>query len=85
MSFHALFLPQRPYFPVGSLRSAVCYPSRPETYSDDEIKEALQAVGLPHLIRRLDETLNWSMQLSGGEQQRVAFARTLLELSLIHI
>jgi len=79
MSFHALFLPQRPYFPVGSLRSAVCYPSRPETYSDDAIKEALQAVGLPHLIRRLDETLNWSMQLSGGEQQRVAFARTLLE------
>jgi putative ATP-binding cassette transporter len=79
MSFHALFLPQRPYFPLGTLRNAISYPSRGEAYSDDEIKDALLAVGLAHLIPRLDESINWSMQLSGGEQQRVAFARAILE------
>jgi putative ATP-binding cassette transporter len=79
VSFHAMFLPQRPYFPVGTLRNAICYPSRPDTYDDSQIKEALRAVGLPHLIPRLDDSNSWGMQLSGGEQQRVAFARALLE------
>jgi vitamin B12/bleomycin/antimicrobial peptide transport system ATP-binding/permease protein len=79
MNFKALFLPQRPYFPLGTLRNAICYPSRADAYSDEQIKEALNAVGLAHLIARLDVALNWSMQLSGGEQQRVAFARALLE------
>src|SRR5689334_12523746 len=64
-SFHALFLPQRPYFPVGTLREALCYPSRPEAFSKDQIEEVLTAVGLPHLLPRLDLTWNWSMQLSG--------------------
>jgi vitamin B12/bleomycin/antimicrobial peptide transport system ATP-binding/permease protein len=77
--FRGLFLPQRPYFPLGTLREAVCYPAAFETFSHEEIKEALCAVGLPHLVARLDESANWSMELSGGEQQRVAFARALLQ------
>jgi vitamin B12/bleomycin/antimicrobial peptide transport system ATP-binding/permease protein len=77
--FDGLFLPQRPYFPLGTLREAVCYPARPEAFSSTEIEEALAAVGLPHLISRLDQSTDWSTQLSAGEQQRVAFARALLE------
>jgi putative ATP-binding cassette transporter len=77
--FDGLFLPQRPYFPLGTLREAVCYPARLEAFTDVEIGEALTAVGLPQLIARLDQSADWSTQLSGGEQQRVAFARALLE------
>lgn len=76
--FHALFLPQRPYFPLGSLRTALAYPALTGDYSDAQLKQALSDVGLAHLSERLDEDANWSMQLSGGEQQRVAFARALL-------
>jgi putative ATP-binding cassette transporter len=76
--FEGLFLPQRPYFPLGSLRDAVAYPAVPGTFSDDQVCEALTAVGLPAVCERLDEEANWSTQLSGGEQQRVAFARALL-------
>jgi putative ATP-binding cassette transporter len=50
----------------------------PGRFSDDQVREAITAVGLPHLCERLAEEANWSMQLSGGEQQRVAFARALL-------
>ena len=78
-NFDRLFLPQRPYFPLGNLREAVCYPVRTEAFTDVQIAEALTAVGLPHLLVRLDESADWSTQLSGGEQQRVAFARALLE------
>src|SRR5689334_1286596 len=78
-SFHALFLPQRPYFPLGTLREAMCYPGRLDAFGIEQIDEVLRAVGLTHLIARLDVSLNWSMQLSGGEQQRVAFARALLQ------
>lgn len=76
--FRALFLPQRPYFPLGTLRTALCYPALSGAFSDTQIKEVLADVGLAHLGERLDEEANWSMQLSGGEQQRVAFARALL-------
>lgn len=76
--FHALFLPQRPYFPLGTLRTAVAYPALTGDYSDAQLKQALSDVGLGHLAERLDEDANWAMQLSGGEQQRVAFARALL-------
>jgi len=76
--FDVLFLPQRPYFPLGTLRESVCYPARADAFTDAEIEEALLAVGLPHLVPQLKQSANWSAQLSGGEQQRVAFARALL-------
>jgi vitamin B12/bleomycin/antimicrobial peptide transport system ATP-binding/permease protein len=77
--FRVLFLPQRPYFPLGTLRCAVAYPAAATAFTDDEVMDVLTAVGLPHLIARLDESANWGMQLSGGEQQRVAFARAVLQ------
>ena len=76
--FDVLFLPQRPYFPLGTLRASVSYPARADAFTDAELEEALLAVGLHHLVPRLKESANWSAQLSGGEQQRVAFARALL-------
>ena len=77
-AFRVLFLPQRPYFPCGTLRAAVAYPATETAFDDGIVKAVLIAVRLPHLAERLDEAANWSMQLSGGEQQRVAFARALL-------
>ena len=76
--FHALFLPQRPYFPIGTLRQAVTYPGGPEAFSESQVRDALSKTGLDQLANRLDEQQNWSQQLSGGEQQRVAIARALL-------
>jgi vitamin B12/bleomycin/antimicrobial peptide transport system ATP-binding/permease protein len=76
--FHSLFLPQRPYFPIGTLRQVVAYPSASETFSDAQVRDALVRTGLDHLAERLDEQQNWAQQLSGGEQQRVAIARALL-------
>jgi putative ATP-binding cassette transporter len=77
--FRALFLPQRPYFPIGTLRQAVSYPAAAETFSDAQLRYALNAAGLGHFGERLDEQQNWAQQLSGGEQQRVAIARALLQ------
>jgi len=76
--FRSLFLPQRPYFPIGTLRQAVSYPAAPEAFSDAQLRNALVLTGLGHLADRLDEQQNWGQQLSGGEQQRVAIARALL-------
>lgn len=73
-----MVMPQRPYFPLGTLRQAVSYPRQAETVSDAALFDALTAVGLPHLRDRLDEEADWSVLLSGGEQQRIAFARVLL-------
>jgi vitamin B12/bleomycin/antimicrobial peptide transport system ATP-binding/permease protein len=72
------FLPQKPYLPLGALREALSYPETPEHHTESAYREALEAAGLPHLVERLDESNNWSMILSGGEQQRLAFARALL-------
>jgi len=77
--FNALFLPQRPYFPLGTLREAVCYPSAADAYSDSDVKEVLDSVGLSRLTDRLDQSHNWSEELSGADQQRVGFARALLQ------
>lgn len=76
--FRALFLPQRPYFPLGTLRQMVTYPGAPDTFTDAQVRAALEATGLGDLTERLDEQQNWAQQLSGGEQQRVAIARALL-------
>jgi putative ATP-binding cassette transporter len=73
-----LFLSQKPYLPLGTLRDVVAFPSEPGTFTDDQIRVALEDVRLPHLVDRLDEDENWSMTLSVGEQQRVAIARALL-------
>jgi putative ATP-binding cassette transporter len=72
------FMPQRPYFPLGTLRSALLYPHPEQTVSDEKIQDILMRCGLEHLIPRIDETEQWSLLLSGGEQQRLAFARVLI-------
>jgi putative ATP-binding cassette transporter len=73
-----LFLPQKPYLPVGTLREALCFPERPDAYGLIEIGEVLRATGLEHLTDRLDDDQFWSPVLSPGEQQRLAVARALL-------
>lgn len=76
-----LFLPQRPYMLLGSLRSQLLYPLREEEIADDELLRLLEKVNLPDLAARfdgLDAELDWAKVLSVGEQQRVAFARVLL-------
>ncbi len=72
-----LFLPQRPYLVLGSLRRALSYP-RTAAASDEEIARILTCVGLDHFSARLDDVDDWSRILSLGEQQRLAFARILL-------
>ena len=73
-----LFLPQRPYLPIGALRDVVSYPMPAGGVDDATLREALEAVGLPELSARLDEGAHWALQLSPGEQQRIAFARALV-------
>ena len=74
-----MFLPQKPYLIIGTLREQLCYPGTPETVSDEALNDALNDVGLSALAPRLNEHQNWAQQLSGGEQQRIAFARALLQ------
>ena len=73
-----LFLPQKPYIPIATLRDAVKYPDESSTANDAEIVQALEAARLGHLAGRLDEEAHWSNILSGGEQQRLAIARALV-------
>jgi putative ATP-binding cassette transporter len=73
-----MFLPQRPYIPLGSLRHVVTYPRPHDTWTKQEIGQALIDAGLPHLADQLDLDQNWAQTLSGGEQQRIALARVLL-------
>ena len=76
---NAMFIPQRPYFPDGSLRDALAYPQSAAQYTDDALKQALSDSLLPQLASRLDDKDAWSQKLSGGEQQRLAIARVLLK------
>ncbi len=73
-----LFLPQRPYIPLGTLRHAVTYPAAPDTFDDARVVEVLSDAGLGAFAARLDEDTLWAQRLSGGEQQRLAIARALL-------
>jgi putative ATP-binding cassette transporter len=74
-----LFLPQKPYLPIGTLREVVSYPTPPGGVDDRLVREALEMVGLPALVPRLDEAAHWAQSLSPGEQQRIAFARALVQ------
>jgi putative ATP-binding cassette transporter len=71
-------LPQRPYVPSGTLRRAVAYPGAADDWSVEQIGEALHKVGLDHLKEKIEEEAPWDQTLSGGEKQRLAFARLLL-------
>ncbi len=76
-----LFIPQKPYMILGSLREQLCYPLQPERFSDAQLRHVLEEVRLPELVQRypdLDIKQDWPRLLSLGEQQRLAFARLLL-------
>ncbi len=73
-----LFLPQKPYLPIGTLRAALAYPSAPDRFPDESLRARLRDCRLEHLADRLDESDHWERRLSPGEQQRIAFARALL-------
>lgn len=74
-----MILPQRPYFPVGSLAAAIAYPAEHGAFGDSQLSEVLRAVGLPALLSRLHEDAHWNRILSLGEQQRLGIARALLQ------
>jgi putative ATP-binding cassette transporter len=73
-----MLLPQRPYIPIGSLRRAATYPDAADSRSVEEVANALKRVGLEHLVERVDDEAPWDQTLSGGEKQRLAFARIFL-------
>jgi putative ATP-binding cassette transporter len=73
-----MFLPQRSYLPIGSLRACLCYPSDEQWFGIHECLEVLRAVRLEFLVDKLNDSDNWAERLSPGEQQRLAFARALL-------
>ncbi len=76
---NVMFLPQKPYLPLGTLRRALIYPAaEKDAPSDDKLKIVLRKVDLPTLIDKLDTADDWARILSLGEQQRLAFARVLL-------
>ena len=75
----AMFIPQRPYFPNGTLREALAYPHAATSYTDEAMRQALAEALLPQLATELDRSDAWGQKLSGGEQQRLAIARVLLK------
>jgi putative ATP-binding cassette transporter len=74
-----MFMPQRPYLPLGTLRTAIAYPAGPDAFQAEEVAEALRKVGLEQLVEQLENEDRWDRVLSLGEQQRLAFARLLLQ------
>jgi putative ATP-binding cassette transporter len=73
-----MMLPQRPYFPVGSLQAAIVYPAEASAFSSDQVRDALISVGLSQLAPQLEEEAHWNRMLSLGEQQRLGLVRALL-------
>jgi vitamin B12/bleomycin/antimicrobial peptide transport system ATP-binding/permease protein len=73
-----MMLPQRPYFPLGSLKAAIVYPAEANAFGSDQIRDVLAAVGLPQLASQLEQEAHWNRMLSLGEQQRLGLARALL-------
>jgi len=74
-----MMLPQRPYFPIGPLKTAIAYPASANSFTSAQISEVLAAVGLPQLTGRIEEEAHWNRMLSVGEQQRLGLARALLQ------
>jgi putative ATP-binding cassette transporter len=74
-----LFLPQKPYLPLGALRNVLLYPRDEHFQEDKKIREVMFMCQLGHLVDQLDKVENWSQILSLGEQQRIAFARAILQ------
>jgi vitamin B12/bleomycin/antimicrobial peptide transport system ATP-binding/permease protein len=75
----SLFVPQRPYLPLGTLTNAMLYPRLDrDAFTVDRLKNVLTEVGLDGLVEELSVVENWSQRLSLGEQQRLGFARVLL-------
>jgi putative ATP-binding cassette transporter len=72
------FVPQKPYIPLGSLRTVLLYPQAELQIADDVIVAALERCGLGALADRLGEVQLWDRILSGGERQKIAFARLLI-------
>jgi putative ATP-binding cassette transporter len=73
-----MLLPQRPYIPIGTLRRAATYPDPADSRSVKEVAQAFRHVGLAHLVERIEDEAPWDQTLSGGEKQRLAFARIFL-------
>ena len=74
-----MFIPQRSYIPEGTLKAALCYPDESQNYSDEQCQQVLVDVCLSNLQHKLKTTDRWQQKLSGGEQQRLAIARALLQ------
>jgi putative ATP-binding cassette transporter len=72
-------MPQRPYVPLGTLRRAVTYPLSPDAVDDEVVRQSIEDVGLAHLLEKLDADERWDQVLSGGEKQRLGFARMLIQ------
>ena len=73
-----MYVPQRPYMPIGTLMEAILFPDKHNPKMENQVEALLASLRLEHLIPRLNETAAWSDQLSPGEQQRIAFSRVLL-------
>jgi vitamin B12/bleomycin/antimicrobial peptide transport system ATP-binding/permease protein len=74
-----MMLPQKPYFPIGTLHAAIAFPSEATAFGADRIKQVLTEVGLPQLASRIEDEEHWNRILSLGEQQRLGIARALLQ------
>lgn len=74
-----VLMPQQPYVPLGNLRRAATYPQSPDEVDDAVIRKTMEDVGLGQFADRLDEEARWESILSGGEKQRLAFARVLMQ------
>jgi len=74
-----MYLSQRPYMPIGTLAEAIVFPNKLDANLESQLETVLTDCNMAPFIPRLQETATWSEQLSPGEQQRIAFARVLLD------
>ena len=74
-----MFMPQRPYLPLGTMRAAIAYPNLPDVFTTAEVEAALKRVGLAEFLPELDTVARLDKSLSLGQQQLIGFARLLLQ------